>query len=282
MDTKIRFENSIRLAEITPGHPIDGVTHLLLHGLGNSLDFWSEVAISLGRTRRTIAIDIPGFGLSPSPFDGFTLVNVNAAISELCTILDISNCVVAAHSMSSVVAMQLMASQPDGFRKLVLVDGTLGRAINLIRAPKQICADRKLTFYLSAQIVGAAIPMRPLVIRILSGSPILRQLALWPYVAHPARTNRDILANALAHNGGWGAARALTVARQIDYAQLMRDVPHPVDLVWGTVDRIVTRDDIEQARKLMNVDRQLQIPSCGHWPMIERPGVLATFIHSCA
>jgi pimeloyl-ACP methyl ester carboxylesterase len=282
LQTEIRFKNNIRLIEVRPDAPIDNVTNLLLHGLGNSLDFWLEVIPSLGQARRTIAIDIPGFGQSSCPSDGFSLITVAAAISRLCKILEICNCVVVAHSMGSVVALQLMASQPASFRKLVLVDGTLGRAVNLIRSPGRIFADSQLALYVFAQFVGAVLPVRPWSVRMFSSSAALRKLTLWPYVAHPAHINRDALASALAHNGGWGTARALAVAHHVDYVQLMRAVPHPVDLVWGAADRLITPDDIEQAREVMNVDRELQIPSCGHWPMIERPGVLATFIGSSA
>src|SRR5690349_5966174 len=106
MGLETRVKDNIRFFEATPGAPKDDVTYLLLHGLGNSLDFWVEVAPALGLAKRTIAIDIPGFGKSASPKDGSSLVNVAVAITKICRSLEINKCILVAHSMGAFVAFQ--------------------------------------------------------------------------------------------------------------------------------------------------------------------------------
>lgn len=273
--------DDIRVYDSIPERPDDNVTYLLLHGLGNSLDFWTEVAPRLALTRRTVAIDIPGFGRSPSPIGGFTLVNVSAAISKLCRSVDVNNCILVAHSMGAFVALQLLAAESSRFRRLILVDGTLGRAIRLIKFPQRVLEEPKLTLYVFAQFAGGLIPVNHWTAKIISSSRIVRDLTLWPYVAHPSRSNPHVLASALADNGGFAVIKALAEARRVDYVELMQAVTHTVDLAWGATDHLINRQDIQQASRFMNVDRKLQIPSCGHWPMIEQPDVLTTFIKSC-
>ena len=72
----------------------------------------------------------------------------------------------------------------------------------------------------------------------------------------------------------------MAAARHVDYEDLQRGATQPVDLVWGERDSLINAADIEYVADLVNVDRRLAIPRCGHWPMIEFPLVLAQFISS--
>lgn len=279
LDTSVA--DNIRFFEAKPDPQDDNVMYLLLHGLGSSLDFWIEVAPALGLKRRTIAVDIPGFGKSPTPTDGFTLANVSSAIRKFCRSLNVSNCVLVAHSMGAFVALQLIVMESTRFRRLILVDGSLGRAVKLIKFPQRVLEDPRLGLYVFAQFAGGIIPVNHRMAKIISSSGIIRDLTLWPYIAHPSRSNPDILVNALADNGGLAVIKALAEARRVDYVELMQAVTCPVDLAWGDADHLIDRQDVEQACRFMDVDRKLRIPSCGHWPMIEQPEVLTTFIMSC-
>ena len=281
MALKTRLKDNVAYFEAMPDIPEDDVTYLLLHGLGNSLAFWVEVAPALGRARRTIALDIPGFARSPSPIDGFRLIHVSAAISKICRSLDINNCVLVAHSMGAFVALQLMAIEPNRFCRLILVDGTLGRVIRLIKFPQRVLQNPDLGLYVLAQFAGGVIPLTQRAAKIISYSPIARDLSLWPYIAYPRRIDPNVLATALAGNGGFAVIKALAEARRVDYIELMQAIPHPVDLAWGAADHLINREDVEQARQFMNVDRELEIQSCGHWPMIESPELLTAFIMTC-
>lgn len=281
MPLDTRVEDNIRLFEAAPDVSEDNVTYLLLHGLGASLDVWTEVAPALGLVRHTIAIDIPGFGKSSTPSAGFTLDHVAAAIGKICSSLDIDNCVLVAHSMGAFVAFRLVALETVRFRRLIVVDGTLGRAIKLIKSPQRVFKDPELSLYVFSQVIGGTVPIRPWTAKAISSSPIVRQLTLWPYIASPRETDPELLANALSDNGSLAVAKALSEARRLDHIELMRAVSRPVDLAWGAEDHLISHEDVEQARRFMAIDRELEIQSCGHWPMIERPEVLTAFILSC-
>jgi pimeloyl-ACP methyl ester carboxylesterase len=273
------FRDSIRFFEAGPVTPPDEI-YLLIHGLGNSLDFWLAVAPSLSRTRRTIAVDIPGFGQSRSVPGQFTLANIACALLRLCDSMSIQNCIVIAHSMGAFVAMQLCALDPKRFRRLILIDGTLGRAAAIIQSPLRAVAEPELSCYILAQFAGGAVPLNRASVKLLMGSRLLRQMALWPYVARPGKIDIDLLACALAFNGGIGVVKALGAARRIDYVRLLRGVSCPVDLIWGAADRLIGPSDIDQARLELRVERILQLHDCGHWPMIEQPDSLIRFLAS--
>jgi Predicted hydrolases or acyltransferases (alpha/beta hydrolase superfamily) len=44
---------------------------LLIHGLGSSADRWLDIHLALSLHYHTIAVDLPGFGMSDRPATGF-------------------------------------------------------------------------------------------------------------------------------------------------------------------------------------------------------------------
>jgi pimeloyl-ACP methyl ester carboxylesterase len=273
-----KSKGGVTYYEVSPDLPADNLTYLLLHGLGNSLDFWTEVAPVLASFRRVIAIDIPGFGRSIAPPDGFTLENISREIDAFCTVNNADKCIIVAHSLGSFMGLRLAALNPERFRRLVLVDGTLARAAQIMKCPRGIWKDPSLGFYVGAQFIGGMLPIRGRVADVISRSRVIREMTLWPYVASPGNLDPRILAAALSDNGGITVLKVLAQSRSISYTGLMKGVSQPVDLVWGEKDHLISFQDVECARHYMQVERELKIPSCGHWPMIEAPTILSDFL----
>ena len=280
MSLPIQMSENIAFYKAAPAEPKDNSSYLLLHGLGNSLDFWTDIAPELAQTRPTTAIDIPGFGRSATPPNGFTLDHISQAIGKFCDTSNIEDCVLIAHSLGTFIALNIAAQAPKRFKRLILVDGTLTRAAELIQDPKQAVKDPSLAVFVSAQFLGGMLPLRRRRASIISRTRIIRDLTMWPFVANPDSLNSDLLTAALADNSGRNVLKVLTEARSVRYEALMSAISQPVDLVWGAKDRLITRQDIQQARRHMNVKRELEIPDCGHWPMIEKPSTLIEFLLS--
>jgi pimeloyl-ACP methyl ester carboxylesterase len=274
----IEYKDQIAYYDSSASGGQDTSSYFLLHGLGNSLDFWTDVAPELAKVRRTVAIDIPGFGRSPAPTSGFSLSTISEAIEGFCAAVAIENSVLVAHSLGAFVAMRVVANQPARFRRLILVDGTLSRAVALIQQPQRMLWEPKLALYVSAQFIGGVVPIRRPAADLIGRSKLIRRLTLWPYVAHPSTLNSNIVSDALADNGGLDVIRVLARASQIDYESLMKNVLQRVDLVWGQCDHLISQDDVQAARSHMHVDRELALANCGHWPMIEQPAELTRFL----
>ena len=280
MVLEVKELDHITLFEAAPPNPKDDTTYFLLHGIGTSLDFWAAVAPLLAKNNRTIAIDIPGFGRSSPPKDGLMLEPTALQIRTLTQSLHVRNGVLVAHSLGAFPALRLAALEPTRFQRLILVDGTLGRALEFVKHPKSGFNQPAFALSVSMQFVGGIIPLEKHLASIVGHSSLLRSLTLRPWVDDPGRLDPDLVTAALSNNGGLGVVRSLAGARDIDYEDLLRGVTQPVDLIWGERDNLINAADIEYVAGLVNVDRRLAIPRCGHWPMIEFPLVLAKFISS--
>jgi pimeloyl-ACP methyl ester carboxylesterase len=276
----IKYKENIAFFEVVPTNPDNDVTYLLLHGIGTSLNFWTAVAPVLGTTSRTIALDIPGFGGSPSPSAGFSLDHVAERVCVFIESTSANNIVLVAHSLGAFVAFKVAATEPDKIRRLILVNGTLGRVINLLQRPRSAFRDPSLALHLAAYLAAASIPVPPSLVRVVGYSRLLRTVAYQPFVANPNDLDLGLAAAAVQHNGNFNSILSAVRAHNIDYTALLRTVRQPVDLAMGDEDPLVNQTDIEQAVNLVNVRRTLRIPNCGHWPMIEYPEILTSFIQS--
>ena len=252
--------------------------YFLLHGLGNSLDFWTAVAPSLAKQSRTVAIDIPGFGRSVPPTDGFSLPSISQTILTFLQELDTGPCILVAHSLGGSVALHLASLKPELVTRVILVDATVLTASRILQRLSRALAKPALSLNLGIQFAGGVIPLRRRTARIISSTRLGRRAAFWPFLFSPEDVDPQLLAIALSNNGGPAVFRTLCQARSVHLAELMIRVSQTVDLAWGANDRLIDYADIEEARRLLTVGRELSIKACGHWPMIETPMALSEFI----
>jgi pimeloyl-ACP methyl ester carboxylesterase len=107
-----------------PGAP--GV--LLMHGLSNTAWSWAPVARRLRATRRVVAMDLRGHGLSDAPTEGYDDAGFTAdvlAVAEGSGLLvaPADRVVLAGHGFGAIVAAWTAAELGDRCAGLVLVDG---------------------------------------------------------------------------------------------------------------------------------------------------------------
>jgi pimeloyl-ACP methyl ester carboxylesterase len=276
----IKHKNHIAFFEAVPSNSDDDTTYLLLHGIGTSLHFWTAIAPALGITSRTIALDLPGFGDSPSPPAGFRLDRVSDQIRGFMRTLDLTNTVLVAHSLGAFVAFDVAAAEPARVRRLIIVDGTLGRVANLLKKPYLAFRNPSLALHIATYLVESTIPLPVALARVVGHSRLLRTIAFEPYVADPKGVDPRLVSAATPHSGNLVSLQAMLQGHEIDYPALLRAVPQPVDLVVGDQDPLVNEADIQQAIGLVNARRTLRIINCGHWPMIEHPTLLTSFIRA--
>jgi pimeloyl-ACP methyl ester carboxylesterase len=99
---------------------------VLVHGLSNTAWAWAPVARRLAGTRRTVAMDLRGHGLSDAPtgrYEPDTLAADVIAVAEGSGALDADGVVVAGHGFGGIVAAWAAAALGERCRRLVLVDG---------------------------------------------------------------------------------------------------------------------------------------------------------------
>ena len=238
---------------------------VLLHGIGHHWAAWLPVLDRLAETHDVIALDLPGFGRSPVPATGLPpdMPGVVAAVAEVFTALGLDRPHVAGNSLGGAIALELAAA---------------GRAASATAlSPAGFCTARELRWALTVlglHRTAARLPAR--VLRSMFASAPGRTLALGMILARPdrmtveaaladARALRDALAfRAVARAGrGYAFAGSPTV---------------PVTVAWGTRDRILPYRQAALARSRLPAARHLELTGCGHVPMHDDPGLVASVI----
>jgi 3-oxoadipate enol-lactonase len=99
-------------------------TVVLLHGVGGGRESWGDALSGTGAALaqagfRAIAVDLPGYGESPT-IDPYDLRHMARAVVALIDHLGPAPVALVGHSMGGMVAQELMASAPQRVRALVL------------------------------------------------------------------------------------------------------------------------------------------------------------------
>ncbi len=96
---------------------------MLIHGFCSMGATWHETFDQLAVRRRTIAIDLKGFGASDKPADGDYLIDTHARIIvQLMDALNIERAVLVGNSLGAGVALRVAQCWPERVAKLVLAN----------------------------------------------------------------------------------------------------------------------------------------------------------------
>jgi len=111
----------VHLRDIGPRN--DPVPVVLLHGTSASLHTWEGWMAELGKTRRVIAFDLPGFGLTGPREDADYRGDADARFTlALLDHLQVQRAVLAGNSLGGMVAWRVATLAPERVDRLVLVD----------------------------------------------------------------------------------------------------------------------------------------------------------------
>jgi pimeloyl-ACP methyl ester carboxylesterase len=111
------------------GPRADPAPIVLLHGTSASLHTWEGWTAVLGRTRRVIAFDLPGFGLT-GPFAGHYAADDYRGDTYARFVLDVMDAlgvpraVIGGNSLGGEVAWRAVSLAPQRFERLILVDAS--------------------------------------------------------------------------------------------------------------------------------------------------------------
>lgn len=255
----------VRYRDTGAGSPV-----LLIHGVGRTLEDWSEQHRLLGDRHRVISLDLPGFGESERLLGPTTLPGLATAVRELLDELGVSEPVrVAGNSLGGAVAMQLAVQEPARVHSLLLVDSAgFGREVT---AGLRILAVRPL---------GRALLSRS---GRTGATRAERAVFHDPSFATTARIERAVR---LAARPG-GAEAMLEILRNLGSLGGVREtwrrallarvaaLDLPVFVVWGDRDRILPAKHLLAARAAFPKARTHLFRATGHMPQIERAEAFA-------
>lgn len=253
---------------------------LLVHGLGSGMVRWRDLIPHLARVRRTVALDLPGFGASDAPPGPYSPAWLAGALRAFMDAVGIERALLVGNSLGGLVAIWFAAAWPQRTSGLALLAPALPN-----EGPP---ASRRV-------VLGALVPAIPVL-----GDAVFRRSMRRPAdtlvretlernCADPARVapgtvdamleemrarqrSPDHLRAAVAAN------RALVWAVTARRAQTWRvaaSVRVPVVLLWGDRDLLMPVHIGSRAVERIPGAHLVILDETGHNPQLERPAELA-------
>lgn len=254
----------------------EGEIMLLVHGLGGSLANWDAVGPRLAKDRRVLAIDLPGFGMSPPQADYRLETHARAVASYIEAVG--SPVILVGNSMGGLVSEMVAAHRVDLVSRLILVSPATP-----IRLPDpEVDWLTALRLGLEATpYLGAAI-LRTVGKRLTPEEIVVLSLKLITH--NPSRIPPDVVASltdtareryhlpwaGLALNRS-ASSIAWLYRRPREFVQMIRRIEAPTLVVQGEADPIVSPNAVRWLVSLRTDWDLVEMEDTGHVPQLDAP-----------
>jgi pyruvate dehydrogenase E2 component (dihydrolipoamide acetyltransferase) len=236
-----------------------GDTVVFIHGLGGNLTHFSFVAPALAESCRVIGLDLPGFGDSERPADGYSYAAMARDVFSLLDRRGVGHVTVVGHSFGGAVATLMALEAPERVTGLVAVNPAgyqrfpwwmrLGSHVAL--RPEVLMPSLFLSVYFILKNVCQA-----------EGPGVDAFVRSSTQLENGFRFLRDMAAAAHGLRGD-------LVERH--FVDELHRITAPAHLVWGAADRLLGVDAGEAAAKRLGDARFTRLPGVGHMPIFEQP-----------
>jgi pimeloyl-ACP methyl ester carboxylesterase len=239
---------------------------VLPHGTGSRRGVWDPIIPTVSRERRTLALDLPGFGDSP-PEDFEPGVEGHVArLARWFAEQGLERPHVAGNSMGGGIALELA-------RARVVASATAISPVGFWTLRERRYGQLSLRV---SRAIGVRIrPLAPAIAR----SPVGRTALLGQMRARPWRMPADEAVAELAAfvDAPWvePAIQAFDRYRFHDGEEL-RGVP--VTIAWGTRDALLIPRQAARARRMLPWARHVALHCCGHLPFHDDPEAVAAVL----
>jgi pimeloyl-ACP methyl ester carboxylesterase len=249
----------------------EGPPLLLVHGVGHSAGAWRRVRPLLEPVFECFAVDLPGFGRSPTLGRPATMRDLAAACRAVMADAGHPRFHVAGNSLGGGVALQLAF---DGVALSACALSPVGFAEGWERPFVHVSL---MTLFAAGPALARAVPVAGRV-------PAVRRALFAQYAAHADRVPVGELVEDLH---ALNAATGLRDVRRhaLNWRCPARPAPagSPVTIAWGDKDRLLLfRPQFARARARVPDARHLTLHDIGHLPMFDDPGRVADVIHETA
>lgn len=235
---------------------------VLIHGVGaiGTGDYYPVLA-ELSRTRRVLAIDLPGFGRSNPEDKDFGPERLARSVDTVVRTCAPGNIDVLGHSSGGSLAVLFAAKRADIVRRLVLVD---------------VAGILRPEILLHGQLHQTLTPMRkkvPLLSKAVekAGSVMIDAVqALVPNAKTVANTGL------LGDSPGVLAATALL---DFNFGPALAEVRAPTKILWGEKDYVMPTRIAHLLDDRIERSELTFIPEAGHVPMKDQPGSMSKLVN---
>lgn len=249
---------------------------LMVHGLGGSLANWNAVGTSFARHYQPLALDLPGFGMSP-PREDFTLTTHARAVVEFIDEIG-GPVILIANSMGGLICEMVASDRPDMVSRLVLVSPAtpprfpddrlhwptaMRLAVQATPGAGRILASWLRHRYTPEELVDLSL-------RLITHEPSRVPPAVVESLVDLAqeRVNFPWAVTALTRSAN---STARLYRRPRDFVRMIRRIVAPTLIVHGSSDRIVSPGAIEWLHSLRSDWDIVQMGDTGHTPQLDAP-----------
>jgi pimeloyl-ACP methyl ester carboxylesterase len=237
---------------------------VLIHGIGSRWQMWLPVLDRLAQQRTVIALDLPGFGLSPMPQPPRP-----AGAGSLAVL------VAEFLATEGIEAPHVAGNSLGGWIALELARRGLARSVTAL-SPAGFYSWAEAGFLFASLWVSrrAARQLRPQVGRVVA-SPLRRRLLTAQLVARGDRLNQFEAAENVRGlaDAPWFDETLAAICRERFPAG--GELPVPVTIAWGEHDRLLLRRQAARAAQALPGASVLTLTGCGHVPTYDDPGQVA-------
>ena len=257
---KIGQINARYWADGNQGSPI-----LLIHGIGEYIEYWLPSFGALAAQYRVYAVDLPGHGRTDKPLDiSYTIEGLAQFIYDFMAAIGIESIHVVGHSLGGAISTRLALRHPAAVEKLVLIGSAgLGKEIAmLLRMASLPLLGERITrpSLAGSTTVAKAIVHDPAVITD-EFIELNYQMAALPGA-------QQAFLKALRSNGNFfGQYDSLYGTNTRGMASFTK----PVFVIWGRQDQIIPAAHADVAAMGFPNVRMHIFDNCGHCPMLEYP-----------
>jgi pimeloyl-ACP methyl ester carboxylesterase len=237
---------------------------VLLHGTSASLHTWEGWTAVLGRTRRVIAFDLPGFGLT-GPFAGSYARDDYRGDAYARFVLDVMDAlklpraVIGGNSLGGEVAWRAVSLAPQRFERLILVD-----ASGYELAPDAVPLGFRI----------AALPLLGRIGEHLLPRALIVQSVLAVY-GDPAKITDSVVDRYFELTLREGNRRALGLRlQQLEpgaHVDRLKALDLPTLVLWGGRDRLVPTGTAQRFAADIRGAKVVVFDGLGHVPQEEDP-----------
>ncbi len=241
-----------------PGTPV-----LFLHGSGPGVNGWTNFSgnfATFAEQRRTIVLDMPGFGRSPALEWDAAYPRVAAeAVAALLDELGIERADIVGNSMGGNVACETALATPEKVRRMALM-GPGGLAENLF-APNPSEGSRRLFDFLKNPSEEA---MEAWVDTMVGNRDVVSPELI------AERTRRALEPGVIAQTMGIFGSIFNPAFKTAPLWARAEEITQPTLLIWGRDDRMLPYEGAHFAFRHLPSAELHVFSNCGHWAMIEQ------------
>jgi pimeloyl-ACP methyl ester carboxylesterase len=232
-----------RLRYREAGRPDGAATPVVLvHGAGASSAIWLGIAHRLGRTRRVVALDLPGHGQSPGRAE--SVEQMRDVVGLACAALCLPRAILVGHSLGGQVVLAAGLAWPDKVAGVGVVTS------------------------------GAKLKVSPAIFEALRPDAWPR----WPELLAQAAYSPETPADTRRRGAGIACAASreqteadFRAAAAFDARAALPGLSPPLLVVTGEHDLLTPPRWGQALHDAVPGSRLAPLPACGHMPMHERP-----------